>query len=210
MKRAIHFLISEFGCPHSGIKYPVTTAPTNAGARRDDSAGPGQTLLYALLTGVAVFAALSLFAVYILNQKPKFAPNLQLRDRAGALQPLQASLGKGKPVLLHFWATWCAPCRDELPALIQAVNDGGSGLIFVPVAVDQGGAAAVEKFLAGEKLSLDSLYDPDAVEAQKIGTQSFPETWLLSADGRILAHWTGPEDWNGRMLADKAKKAAVL
>lgn len=187
-------------------------AQTNAKSRNDDNAGPGQTLLFALLSGIAVFAVLALFAVYILNQKPKFAPNLQLHDRAGTLQPLQTSLGKGKPVLLHFWATWCAPCREELPQLIQAVADGGSGLTFVAVAVDREGAAVVDKFLADEKLSMDSLYDPDAVEAQKIGTQSFPETWLLSPDGRILAHWSGiPETgWSGRMLADKAKRAAVL
>lgn len=183
---------------------------TQASASPDDRSGSAQTLLYALLTGIAVFAVLALFAVYILNQKPKFAPNLQLHERGGAVLPLQTALGKGKPVLLHFWATWCAPCREELPALIQAVNEGGSGLTFVPVAVDQDGATAVDKFLAEQKLSMNSYYDPDAVEAQKIGTNQFPETWLLSPDGRILAHWTGPEEWTPRMLADKAKKAAVL
>ena len=185
----------------------MTPAPA---APSGHSPASSRSLLYALLTGIAVFAVLALFAVYVLNQKPKFAPNLQLRDRGGKVQPLQASFGHGKPVLLHFWATWCAPCREELPQLIQAVHEGGDGLIFIPVAVDQEGATPVDRYLAEQKLTLDTLYDPDAVEAQKLGGTGFPETWLLSPDGRVLAHWSGPENWTGPMLADKARKAATL
>lgn len=176
-----------------------------------NSPAPNETgrpaLLPALLTAIAVFVALLLFAAYILSRKPKFAPELAFKDRAGAARALKAELGQGKPVLLHFWATWCAPCREELPALTQAVRDGGAGLTFVPVAVDEGGAAPVDKYLGEHRIAMEPLFDPGGGEAARIGTVSYPETWLIAPDGRVLSRWEGAGPWSPRYLAELARKA---
>ena len=174
------------------------------------SAKPAGNLVYALLTALTVFVALVLFAVYVLSRKPKFAPPLVFKDHAGIEKPLSGELHKGKPILLHFWATWCAPCREELPALTRAAHDAGDSFIFMPVAVDEGKPEAVDAYLNEQKLALPTLYDPGAGEAQKIGTSSFPETWLLTPDGKVVAHWEGAVEWNGAMLADRARRAATM
>ena len=182
----------------------MTDTPVSSGSR------PAGNLVYALLTALTVFVALVLFAVYVLSRKPKFAPPLVFKDHAGIEKPLSGELHQGKPILLHFWATWCAPCREELPALTRAAHEAGDSIIFLPVAVDEGKPEAVDNYLNEQKLSLPTLYDPGAGEAQKIGTQSFPETWLLTPDGKVVAHWEGAVEWNGAMLSDRARRAATM
>jgi len=179
--------------------FPVSDAPVQSDAR--------PALLPALLTGIGVFLALLLFAAYILNRKPKFAPELVFKDAAGVERPLKAELSKGKPILLHFWATWCAPCREELPVLTQSVREAGDGFIFIPVAIDEQGKDPVVKYLSENKISLDSLYDPGGEQAARIGSTMYPETWLLSPDGRVVARWQGAGPWSGGYLAGQVRSA---
>jgi peroxiredoxin len=123
------------------------------------------------------------------------APPFEL-PRVGATGSVSLSSLRGKVVLLNFWATWCKPCEDELPAmerLHQALS--GSDFELVAVSVD----ADPEPVLRfRERLGLDFtlLLDADQRVARIYQTFRFPESLLIGRDGVILERYVGPKDWD--------------
>jgi peroxiredoxin len=116
-----------------------------------------------------------------------------------------ASLG-GQIVLLNFWATWCKPCEDELPAmqrLHQALS--GSGFRLVAVSVD----AEAEPVLAFRErlgLSCTLLLDADQRVARLYQTFRFPESLLIGRDGVILERYVGPKDWDAPAYIERIRR----
>lgn len=101
---------------------------------------------------------------------------------------------RGKPVLLNVWATWCIPCREEMPDL-QAIQDefASRGLEVVGVSVDQLHAAGdISRFLTDYNIGFMILHDPQARVGRVFRTVGVPETFLIGADGVLLARWFGP------------------
>ena len=94
----------------------------------------------------------------------KLAPDFQLPDLDG--QSVSLSDLRGKPVLLNFWATWCGPCRNEMP-YIQAVYDEWSvrGLVVLAVDIDES-PSQVQEFMESNRLSFPVLLDADGMVAQ--------------------------------------------
>ena len=108
------------------------------------------------------------------------------------------SAPSGKLVVVHFWATWCPPCEEELPGLVawwkEAKADPRIELVAVSVDEDW---KVVDGFLAKRNAAdLPLALDPKKAAASAFGTEKFPETWFLSPSGKILLHQVGPQDWS--------------
>ncbi len=118
-------------------------------------------------------------------------------------QPAKLSDFKGKMILLNLWATWCAPCRKEMPALDRLQKTLGSDKFeVVALAVDRLGAAAAKKFLDEIKVESLKLYvDPTAKAGTALKALGLPTTILIDKEGRELGRMAGPAEWDD----DKSK-----
>ncbi len=115
-------------------------------------------------------------------------------------QPRRKSLAdyKGKVVLLNVWATWCVPCRTEMPS-IQALHEamGPKGLHVVGVSIDDAGdAAKIRTFMRELKLTFEVLHDPSQAVQGAYQTTGVPETFIIAADGTIRKKVIGDSNWN--------------
>lgn len=123
------------------------------------------------------------------------APVLELRDLAGTMHDLASY--RGHRVVLNFWASWCLPCREEMPALDRAQQRyAASGVAVIGIAMDQ--PAPVRAFLANHPVSypvvLGQLSHPSS--AYRFGDRGdlLPYSVLIGADGRVRAQHAGPLD----------------
>ncbi len=104
----------------------------------------------------------------------------------------------GDVVLLNIWATWCKPCRTEMPS-IQAVHTqlAGKGLKVVAVSIDDAGKQQTIRDFAKEfGLTFEILHDSTGLIQGIYRTTGVPETFVIARDGSIRKKWIGPEDWN--------------
>lgn len=133
---------------------------------------------------------------FVLHEEARAVPDLQFVDGEGRQVSLDAF--EGKSVLLNIWATWCGPCREEMPALDRLqVRLGGPDFQVVPLSVDREGLAKVKAFY--EELGLESLgiwNDPTASAAYDLGAVGLPTTLLLDPAGRELGRLVGPAEWD--------------
>jgi thiol-disulfide isomerase/thioredoxin len=120
------------------------------------------------------------------------AQALQLPVRGGG--QLDLSSLKGKPVLVNFWATWCPPCREEMPSLAKlAQSFDPASFEVLTVSVDDGWQP-VEKFL-GKPAPFRVVLDEGAQVSRLWGTSKFPESYLIDKDGRVRLKFVGPRNW---------------
>lgn len=124
-------------------------------------------------------------------------PDATLVDESDA--PHSLAEYKGKVVLLNFWATWCAPCRKEMPALDRLQGElGGDDFAVVTVATGRNGVPAMTRFFADQAVThLPLLRDPDQSFSRALGVVGLPSTILIDRDGREVARLTGPAEWDG-------------
>jgi thiol-disulfide isomerase/thioredoxin len=127
---------------------------------------------------------------------PRPAPQRGFVDGAG--NPVSLADFRGQVVLLNFWATWCAPCVEEMPSLdrLQATL-GGRGFTVVALSQDFDGAAKVPPFY--EKLGLahlDIYLDPKGETMRGFSVQGLPTTILIDREGRAVGALTGPAEWD--------------
>ena len=136
-------------------------------------------------------------AVPILQAMKEVAPTPEIV--LGTLDGKKISLKdfRGKIVLLNFWASWCAPCREEMPAmekLYQEYRDKNFGILAVAV---KDSKQETGKFVKELKLSYPIALDPDAKVGQDYGAWGLPVTYLIGPKGEGLARGWGPADWYG-------------
>lgn len=116
---------------------------------------------------------------------------------------------RGEPVLLNIWATWCPPCRKEMPDL-QALHEelGPRGLRVIGVSVDASGADdLVREFLSDYGVTFEILRDPAERIATTFATQGVPVTILIGSDGTILWRKLGPVSVDDPQLRDALDRA---
>jgi cytochrome c biogenesis protein CcmG/thiol:disulfide interchange protein DsbE len=111
-------------------------------------------------------------------------------------KPSHLSDLRGKVVVLNFWASWCPPCIEETPGLIEfqqriAARNG----VVLGVSIDED-EAAYEKFLAEKHINFPTYRDPSKRIATDFGTSMWPETYVIDRKGVILRKIIGPQDWN--------------
>ena len=118
---------------------------------------------------------------------------LELKDVEGRLHRL--SDYRGKVVLVNFWATWCAPCREEMPSM-QALRDSLQGRPFEVLAVNVGEGARVARGF-GDKMALrfPLLLDGDTSTTRAWGARVLPANFVIAPDGRIRYSHLGALDW---------------
>ena len=125
--------------------------------------------------------------------------------------PLQAGIdASGKPLLLkdlrgqalviNFWATWCEPCREEMPSLALLGQSQSDKLRVLAVNFKEA-QAAVNQFAAATGLTIPTLSDPDGALARAWGIRVFPSTVLIGADGQVRSVVRGARDWHGEAAA---------
>jgi thiol-disulfide isomerase/thioredoxin len=138
----------------------------------------------------------------VFHSTPQATSNapFQMADDAGD-KTLEAY--KGKHILLNFWATWCAPCRKEMP-MLSALQDefGGDDFEVVTIATGRNTPAGIEKFFKEANIdNLPKYQDPKQALASQMGIFGLPITVILDPDGKEIARLRGDADW----ISDSAK-----
>ncbi len=142
-----------------------------------------KTILPILMVLVPLLTGCSAGSETLGAQVGELAPEFQLQNLDG--QTVSLSSLRGSPVMLNFWATWCPPCREEMPYM-QQIHEEWSGRGLVLLAIDVGESPAqVESFMQSHNLSLPVLLDTKKNVAQKYNISGIPTTFFIDKDGVI-------------------------
>ncbi len=152
---------------------------------------------------VLVFFVALVVVGFLVKDRPSGKKIIASGDRAPEFR-LTASDGRqisladfrGKMVMVHFWATWCPPCVEEMPTLDKLNNAlKGTDFVMLTVSVDESGVEAVAPFMLRNRLSLPVLFDPGGEVAGRYGTFKFPETYIVDREGVVRFKVIGSRDW---------------
>jgi len=124
--------------------------------------------------------------------------DFSLPDLNGAMQ----GLPKGDVVLLNFWATWCPPCRKEMPSMVALHKKlAGRGLKLVAVSVDKN-RSDLANFVREFQIPFQVLHDADSTVSRSYGVFRYPETFLIDRSGKIRHHLLGGIEWMSKPILD--------
>jgi len=122
------------------------------------------------------------------------APNFQLRDLEGRMMALSDL--RGKVVLINFWATWCGPCRVEMPAMEQLYRDySRNDFEILAVSTDPQGVAVTRPFQQENRLTFPILHDAEYRIGLVYGARSLPMTFMVDRQGVVRHQIFGARDW---------------
>jgi thiol-disulfide isomerase/thioredoxin len=139
--------------------------------------------------------------------RPTAAPQVLGWDQAG--KPFTLAEARGQVVFVNFWATWCPPCRDEMPSMLQlgrelAARHPGK-FRMVAVSVDDGWPEVLKFFDGKLPAGVEMLRDPDQAVTKDYYCSArggcpesfkFPETYVVDPSGKLVSYVIGPRDWN--------------
>lgn len=182
---------------------------------------PRRRRLIAMAAAIIAAQALAVFAYYQLEEAREEGREVPFRyERIDGSPPMptvnfvrpngsgfSSSELRGRPVLLHFWATWCPPCREELPSLLRLARSQ-PGLRVVAITVDDDWAV-VERFF-DENVPSEVVRDPSGVLVKQYGVGGLPDTYLLDRSGIARLRFAGARNWRSatalRTLQDPASE----
>jgi cytochrome c biogenesis protein CcmG, thiol:disulfide interchange protein DsbE len=131
------------------------------------------------------------------------APGFEVTTDKG--QKISVGSFGGRVLVLNFWATWCPPCLSELPSLNAMAKElQGSGVVVLGISVDKD-KAAYDKFLKKVKLNFETSRDPSGDISADYGTFKYPETYIISRDGKVLEKFIADRDWMDPQLLQRLK-----
>jgi thiol-disulfide isomerase/thioredoxin len=171
---------------------------------------------------VAIFTALLALASDSPAQQRKAPTLAQIRAKKFVLQSLQgkpielnALLGQGKPVIIDIWATWCGPCRQEIPHLVEFSKQyGKDGLIVIGLTIEdpQEDRSEVKNFVKQFKMNYQVAFAPDALYSFFSANSQrllIPQTFVFGADGNAIRHIVGYNETKGKEFLYQAIEQAV-
>lgn len=141
-----------------------------------------------------------------LAKKPVPLPELRFID--GEDRPLTLADFRGRIVLLNLWATWCTPCREEMPTLDRLQGRlGGPDFEVVALSIDHDGIAAVRKFYQEIGIKHLRIYnDPEVRATNALGVLGIPATLLIDREGREIGRALGPAEWDAPEVVEAIRK----
>lgn len=149
---------------------------------------------------------LTLAGCYSGSRPPRIgtaAPDFTVQD---ADRKVTLSQFRGQVVVLNFWATWCPPCIEETPSLVQMqkrMQSKGVTVLAVSVDVDE---SAYRKFLRDHNVDMLTVRDPDQKSNDLYGTFKFPESYIIDRGGIVRRKFIGPVDWSSPEITDYLSK----
>lgn len=153
-------------------------------------------------TIVSVLILLILAGCYSGTRPPRIgtaAPDFTVRDSEHSVTLSQL---KGQIVVLNFWATWCAPCVEEVPSLMQMqqrMKSKGVTVLAVSVDADEN---EYRRFVKNHSVNLLTVRDPDQKSNALYGTSKFPETYIIDRNGVVRRKFIGAVDWTEPEIID--------
>jgi thiol-disulfide isomerase/thioredoxin len=120
------------------------------------------------------------------------APNFTVLDTSGKEVPLHSLVGK--PIILNFWASWCPPCKQEMPDFEAAYKKYGSDIQFMMVNLTDGGRetiATAEQYIKSQGYSFPVYFDTKQEAAIEYGVSAIPTTYFINTQGNIIAYAAG-------------------
>lgn len=135
---------------------------------------------------------------------PEMAPDFNLLDMDGISHRL--SDYKGKTVIINFWATWCPPCREEMPSMERAWNkikEQNIVMLAINVGEDED---TVFTFMADYPASFTILFDTSGTMIEQWPVQGLPTTFVVSPEGRLVYRAIGGREWDDDKLLDQIRK----
>jgi thiol-disulfide isomerase/thioredoxin len=179
---------------------PSDNGPAEGSMASAPSEGAGSCPLAGLNKGA--------MAALLVRAKPLDVPAIEFVDGDGATKSLADF--KGKVVLLNIWASWCVPCREEMPALDKLEQElGGKDFAVIAVNIDKGGPDKARDFLVETGATHLGLYtDPTSKMFAVLKTVGMPTTLVLDRDGKEIGRLVGPADWSSPE-AKRAVEAAI-
>jgi thiol-disulfide isomerase/thioredoxin len=125
-------------------------------------------------------------------KNPDAAPAFQVNDLEG--KPISLAEAKGKIVLLNFWATWCGPCRAEIPDLVDLQKRYADKLEIIALATDEEDADQVRRFVLQSGINYRVAMTPDSVRREYGGIAALPTSFVIDSQGRVVQKHVGLRD----------------
>jgi peroxiredoxin len=159
----------------------------------------------------AIVAALAVLGVVIflgvherVIQVGDSAPDFSITTDKGLV--LSSASFKGRVLVLNFWATWCAPCVEEIPSLDQFQQRvADSGVVVLAVSVDRN-QKLYDRFLKRFPVSFQTARDPEANISADYGTYKYPETYVIDRDGKVVQKVISSRDWTDPDIINFVKR----
>lgn len=137
------------------------------------------------------------------NLEGQDAPAFTLKRFDG--KAVKLSDYRGKIVFLNFWATWCEPCKEEMPSMQRLYQKmQGKPFEILAISLDQGGKSAVDTFLKQTELPLtfQILHDPEQATSKNLyRTTGVPESFIIGKDGKVIKHVIGSYEWDNAQIS---------
>ena len=173
--------------PSRGVRpraEPGSQKATREANTRSRTPGSASANLHPLFTALAMYQP----------PEPLEAPDFTLPDVDG--RPVRLRELRGKLVLLNFWATWCPPCRLEMPSMERLYQTfKQTEFAMLAVSIDRQGVEAVKPFMEELQLTFPALLDQQSEVARQYGLRGLPTTYLIDPEGRLIGAAVGGRDW---------------
>ena len=128
------------------------------------------------------------------------APDFELTGPEGTVYSLDSM--RGKPIIVNFWATWCPPCRAEMPSMQRAWEQvEGEGILIMAVNVGED-AATINEFIKTVQVDFPLPMDLDSKVTQRWPMRGLPTTFVVDPEGRLVYQAQGERDWDDPELLD--------
>ncbi len=182
-----------------------------AGDGRRGRAAGGTRLGRALRLAMAVVAlvacarAAALESELLLPWKGGATPRLALAGLDGGRVDIKAQ--RGRIVIVNFWATWCAPCREEMPSLAALARAHPGDIVVIAVNVGES-LPRVRQFVEAQKLDFPVALDANGEAAKAWRVAAYPSSFVVGRDGRIKRYVAGAIDWSGDDVAARVLGAS--